>query len=652
MSTSDKPRRRKDTARFAAAILTRSDFRALRAFIEEAPVAIAIFDREIRYLQWSSRWVSDYGLEDRDLSGLSHYEVFPEISQEWKDLHQRCLAGEKLSRDHDEFVRADGTSEILRWEISPWRDGLGGIGGILMFSEIITEQVETQRRLREGEILIDAFFQEAPLGLLLMTPGGRWVRANPRMLEMVGRTPEELEAGLHEDAIRPDDAEPTDPARVEALRLDARESVRNDAYLRPDGRVLQVRRHDFPAQREGHDLLYSVVEDVTEEIRRDAEQQRLREELALSSRLAALGTLAAGIAHEVNNPLMIVDSGLRSLRRDLRSGREVQLEAVDEVLEAVGRIARIVGEFSASARPSASSAEDRFDLHDLVDRTYRLTKGICSAEGITLTTHKEARSAAVHGDEGRFQQVLLNLISNSRDAVRGRDQREIVIRTQTSPIDADGVILEVVDTGSGMSHEVLKRVFDSFFTTKAPGSGTGLGLSITHSIIEEMGGRIEIDSRENVGTRVVVTLRRAEGVPVRRRDIASSVSRERPTLVNLRLLVCDDEPALARLLTAYVAQFGVKVTTVTSGEEALDVLAREPFDFLLTDLKMPGMGGWELLDAIARRPALSTLRLLVMSGEPNERERLAESRFAERIEAFLGKPFRPNELLRILMCEE
>ena len=151
---------------------------------------------------------------------------------------------------------------------------------------------------------------------------------------------------------------------------------------------------------------------------------------------------------------------------------------------------------------------------------------------------------------------------------------------------------------------------------------------------------------------MVVTLRRAEGVPVRRRDIASSVSRERPTLVNLRLLVCDDEPALARLLTAYVAQFGVKVTTVTSGEEALDVLAREPFDFLLTDLKMPGMGGWELLDAIARRPALSTLRLLVMSGEPNERERLAESRFAERIEAFLGKPFRPNELLRILMCEE
>jgi PAS domain S-box-containing protein len=124
----------------------------LRIFVEEAPVAIAMFDREMRYLAVSRRWLADYGLAGQDILGRSHYDVFPEIPERWKEIHRRCLAGAVERNDEDRFERADGSVQWLRWEISPWQSSAGfDYDGLIVYSEDITPRKQTEEALRESE---------------------------------------------------------------------------------------------------------------------------------------------------------------------------------------------------------------------------------------------------------------------------------------------------------------------------------------------------------------------------------------------------------------------------------------------------------------------------------------------------------------------
>jgi PAS domain S-box-containing protein len=131
----------------ADAALRESEKR-LKIFVENAPAGVAMLDREMRYLSYSRRWLTDYGLGEQNLIGRSHYEIFPEISERWKGIHQRCLSGVSERCEQDRFERADGTADFLRWEIQPWTDASGAIGGLVFFTESITDQVNAQEQLR------------------------------------------------------------------------------------------------------------------------------------------------------------------------------------------------------------------------------------------------------------------------------------------------------------------------------------------------------------------------------------------------------------------------------------------------------------------------------------------------------------------------
>jgi PAS domain S-box-containing protein len=164
----------------------------LRLFIEQAPVAMAMFDREMRYVSVSRRWLTDYNLGEWDLTGLSHYDVFPEITGIWKDIHRRCLAGEVMREDNDRFERADGSVQWLRWEVRPWRDDIGNVGGIIIFSEDITARKHAEEGLLESEARFRTLVEEAPEALFVHSDGHvKYV--NPAFLDLMGAaTPEDL----------------------------------------------------------------------------------------------------------------------------------------------------------------------------------------------------------------------------------------------------------------------------------------------------------------------------------------------------------------------------------------------------------------------------------------------------------------------------
>jgi PAS domain S-box-containing protein len=238
----------------------------LAMFVEDAPAAIAMFDDKMRYLAVSRRYVSDFGLPPHaELIGRSHYEIFPDIPPRWREVHARVLAGEELAHEEDPFPRQDGRTDWCRWLMKPWRTADGRIGGALLFSEVITEQVAARRALAESEARFRATFENASVGIAHLAPDLRWLRANEALCRILGYPVDELVAKSLQDITHPDDLA-SDLAQVRRMLDGIIDSYDMDKrYLRKDGSIVWgrltvgcVRKSDGSI-----DYFVSVVEDIS-----------------------------------------------------------------------------------------------------------------------------------------------------------------------------------------------------------------------------------------------------------------------------------------------------------------------------------------------------------------------------------------------------
>jgi len=248
----------------------------LRLFIEQAPVAIAMFDHEMRYVSVSRRWLTDYNLGEWDLTGLSHYEVFPEITDTWKAIHRRCLAGEVMREDNDRFERADGSVQWLRWEVRPWRDDIGNVGGIIIFSEDITARKHAEESLLESEARFRTLVEEAPEALFVHSDGHvKYV--NPAFLDLMGAaTPEDL---LDRDItlIIPPEYHEAAPNHIKRQKeTGMRMPFLEREYLRMDGSRVPVETSTVFIKFQGCDAHLVFVRNISE--RKEIEGRLLKSE--------------------------------------------------------------------------------------------------------------------------------------------------------------------------------------------------------------------------------------------------------------------------------------------------------------------------------------------------------------------------------------
>jgi PAS domain S-box-containing protein len=265
----------------------------LAVFVEHAPAAIAMFDREMCYLAVSRRYILDFRLpQDAQLIGRSHYEVFPDIPQRWRDVHARVLAGEELSQEEDQFTRQNGCTHWVRWSMAPWRRADGSVGGALLFSELRTEQVEARRALIDSEARFRATFENAAVGVAMVGPYGAILRANNSFARMLGYSVEELKTKTFQDLTHPEDLAPNLSALNKTLVGEADSYCIEKRYVRKDGGIVWasltvgcVRNTDGIV-----DYFVSVVQDITDRKRAEARLAEHNAQLDLAGRIARIGT--------------------------------------------------------------------------------------------------------------------------------------------------------------------------------------------------------------------------------------------------------------------------------------------------------------------------------------------------------------------------
>ncbi len=393
-------------------------------------------------------------------------------------------------------------------------------------------------------------------------------------------------------------------------------------WLPVEGERVHVEFWAMPVSFDGQPAVLAIGRDQTE-------RKAIEARLMFSDRMASIGTLAAGIAHEINNPLAYVKASLAHIASEAGAVAPSIRGALDDALDGTQRIAAIVGSVSTFSRVEARE-QAAVDLPRAITAALRVVSTELNHRCRVET--ELAATPLVSANEARIGQVVINLLINAAQAMpaRSRDENLVTLATRTAP---DGrAVIEVRDNGSGMSPEVVRRVFEPFFTTKDVGQGSGLGLAVCHGIVTSYGGEVSVSSAPGQGATFTVVLPAAAPAA---REAPARAPASRPAR-RAHLLVIDDD---ARLLGSLcrMLQRSYDVTPCASGPHALELLATDAsIDAVLCDLMMPGFTGMQLHAELLRtRPALAR-RIIFMTGgafTPEARE------FVDQQPRVLEKPF-------------
>ncbi len=378
-------------------------------------------------------------------------------------------------------------------------------------------------------------------------------------------------------------------------------------------------------------------------------------QLIQSSKLAALGELVAGVAHELNNPLAII-LGNAELLPELEN--EEDRRAVTQIIASAQRARRVVQSLVTFAR-CGKIDEDWYSPYDLVERVLDLKRATLRTAGITLEVTYNSDLPSIWVDGPQIQQVLLNLMGNAEHALAGRPDSRIVVRVSVMAMpvpqpqvlpDLDtpnssgegehALVFDIADNGPGLVQEVIERIFQPFVTTKPVGQGTGLGLAISYGIVMQHGGTMLFASELDRG----VTFRVVLPINIETRVRPKSEQLIAPIHSSGIIMVVDDERDILDVITRLLSTKGYIVTPVSNARQALELLQRQPCDLILCDIKMPDMDGIMFFEAFQELKIAPRPQLLIMTGDTSNARTdqfLQQHRFA-----VLHKPFTSNELLQ------
>ncbi len=628
--------------------LTRSNdwFRAL---FEQSPMGVFVFDTNLRLTSCNPRFVQILestadALVGLDLTRLRDQSVVPSM--------RAAIAGTASKYEGPYSATTSAATVIISMVVTPLRDPSGAVMGATGIVEDVTARVRAQQALATSEARFRELIERLPDAITVYRDR-TIVFANPAMVTTLGyASPDELVGKDLLELIHPSDR---------PLVLDRRERVLSGEVnppaelraLRRDGSFAFIEIVSMTIDYDGAPAFLSVARDTTE-------RRIMQAELLQADRMASVGTLAAGVAHEINNPLAYLKGNLDvlatrklneicarvdALAQDaLRAGAPgtaADVQALKDSLEEAKEMVRLAREGADQMRSivadlkTFSRSDDApsswVDLPRVLDAAIHMAWSEVRARAKVDKSYGPTPS--VYANESRLAQVFLNMILNAAHAIPHGKQGLIRVTSSTGP--SGEAIMEISDDGAGMSPEVTARIFDPFFTTKPSGLGTGLGLWICQRIVSALGGRIEVSSALGHGSTFTIVL------PPRELVASEPKIALNPARRHGAILVLDDQREILKLIERALSRTH-KVECFDDGEAALAKIASgATYALVLCDISMPRLDGLRFYERAIKSDEGLRTRFIFLTGAATERRARA---FLEK-HPHLTKPFELSELV-------
>lgn len=477
--------------------------------IEFSPAAIALFDKNMRYLAVSKKWIEDYKLQSIDLINKSHYEIFPQINDYWKTVYTECLQGAVRNKREEEFIRRDGTKQWIRWDARPWYSSPQQIGGIVMHTEDVTESRATKEALLISEGKFRDSFENAPIGMAIVDIDGSWIDINESLCEMIGYSKEELLKLTFQDITHPDDLKNDLHYFKKLLAGTADDYKIEKRYFHKAGKTIWTLLAVSIVRNANREPLYFVsqIHDITE-IKESAE--KINSLLAVTNRQnARLKNFADIVSHNlrshsgnINSLLDIIFIDHPQLKNDEMF--EMLHSASENLKETIANLSEI-----ASVHAMGELDMQPVLLRNTVNSTILQILALANASNVKIINDIE-RNCKVLALPAYLDSIILNFLTNG--IKYASPLRDSFIKL-SAVIAAKWVILQIEDNGLGIDLNAHgDKLFGLYKTFHKHQDSKGLGLFITRNQVEALGGKIEVESAVNTGTTFKIYLQNGNDI--------------------------------------------------------------------------------------------------------------------------------------------
>jgi len=591
----------------------------IRLFVEKAPAPIAMFDNEMRYVSASRRWSIDFGLGDREIIGRSHYEIFPEIPERWKEIHRRCLAGATEKLDEDYFILLDGHTDWVRAEVNPWYDKYGKIGGIIIFSDNITDRKLAEEEksrlfneLKQEKEKLSSLINSMSDEVWFSNNQKQFTLVNPPVLKEFGlglsttkdinTFVESLEMFRSDGSPRPVEEAPILQALQGKVLRNLEEIIRS--AITGEMRYRQVNAN--PVRDANGNIIgaVSVVRYITEQ--KQMEKALLEAKIAAETANIAKSQFLSMMSHEIRTPLNVI-MGFSDLLAELDPISELnqyhkkKMDYANRIKRNGQLLVHLIDEILDLSKVESGNLKiekTQINLYELISDIRAMMQYQAEQKGLLFSMNMESLlPLTCLTDPTRLKQILLNIIGNAIKFTLKGEVRVVV----ASPSDSKLHVI-VTDTGIGIAPDQACKLFQLFSQADESMSrqygGTGLGLIISRRLAHGLGGDVVlVESREGLGStfEITVTLEdvkynHSQSQSIKRQD---ETIKKQPRLDGVRVLLAEDMPDNQFLVEKNITLAGGIVEVAIDGKEAVTKALTGYYDIILMDIKMPKLDGYE-----------------------------------------------------------
>ena len=576
---------------------------AIAAFVEDAPNAVAMLDRDLRFLKFSSSFFTGMGIDESRIVGRTPYEIAPEMER-FRAHHQRCLAGARERTEAERIQPPTGGDRWMTWDVGPWRHDDGSIGGILIIARDVTAQHRAEEALEQTRAFLATVIEGVPAPLVVKDAAdGRFLILNRAGEELLGIDRDFHLGKTGYDIFPREQADRFAAEDREVLESGELKIIEDEVVQTPNNGIRNLRTKKIAVRNaDGHDYLLTISEDVTELKRSHAALEAALERAETANR--AKNEFLANMSHEIRTPLngvigvadVLSGTPLTDRQKEMIRIIRGSAEMLETLLSGVLDLALIeAGGVVMSSAP--------FHLANAVREVAGLFQPQAIGKGIGLIVDVDPDAELeVEGDVVRLKQILTNLMNN---AVKFTERGEVDIALRA--LGDDRYRIEVRDTGVGFDPDQTERLFQRF--QQGDGSvtrrfgGAGLGLAICRECATLLGADLSSSSAPGRGSVFALSFRLPRAaVAALQDDTADAEADEQDQ--QLRVLIVDDNAVNRQVLEMILDQVGAERVSVENGAEAVDAYQHQAFDVVLMDIQMPVMDGLTATRAIRHEEEL------------------------------------------------